>query len=48
MNRIQENIKFTETIRLIDSSGVEIFCSFWKNDKYLEYLSTEVGKNITC
>jgi len=31
-------------IWLFDSVIVECFCSFWKNNKYLEYLSAEVGK----
>jgi len=33
---------------LFDGVGVECFSSFWENDKYLEYLSAEVGKIISC
>jgi len=37
-------IKVTKTVRLFDSSSFESFCSFWMNNKYLDYLSAEVGK----
>jgi len=29
---------------LFDSLSFECFFSFWKNNKYLEYLCAEVGK----
>jgi len=44
MNRIYKMINFTTTNKIVYSSGVESFCSFWKNTKYLEYLSAEVGR----
>jgi len=44
VNRIQENKIVTKTVRLFDKSSVEYFCSFQKNNKYLDYLPTEVGK----
>jgi len=31
-------------ILLFDSVSVECFCSFWKNNKYLEYLCAEVWR----
>jgi hypothetical protein len=44
MNRIQETINATKTIRLFHSSSGECFWSFLKNNKYLQYMYAEIGK----